>query len=48
MTEEEINHELNKLEINKSPGNDSLTKNSMKPFGIMIKLLSFCHLKWFL
>ena len=26
ITKEEVKHELNKMEINKSPGNDSLTK----------------------
>ena len=26
ITEEEVKHQLNKMEINKSPGNDSLTK----------------------
>ena len=26
ITEEEVKHELNKMEINKSPGNDGLTK----------------------
>ena len=46
ITEEEVKHELNKMEINKSPENDGLTRNSMKLFGVTLKWLFFCHLNW--
>ena len=46
ITEEEVKHELNKMEINKSPGNDGLTKEFYEAFWITVKFLSFCHLKW--
>ena len=41
-TEEEVKHELSKMEINKSPGNDDLTKEL---YGITLKFLFFCNLK---
>ena len=44
ITEEKVKHELNKLEINKSPGNDGLTKEFYEAFWDHIKvplLLSF-------
>ena len=43
-TEEEVKHELSKMEINKSPGNDDLTKEL---YGITLKFLFFCNLKSF-
>ena len=42
VTKEEVKHELSKMEINKSPGNDDLTKEL---YGITLKFLSFCNLK---
>ena len=44
ITEEEVKHELNKMEINKSPGNDGLTKEFYETFWDYVKvplLLSF-------
>ena len=44
ITEEEVKHELNKMEINKSPGNEGLTKEFYKAFWDHVKvplLLSF-------
>ena len=41
-TEEEVKHELSKMEINKSPGNDDLTKEL---YGITLKFLFFYNLK---
>ena len=44
ITEEEVKHELNKMEINKSPGNDGLTKEFYETFWDSVKaplLLSF-------
>ena len=44
ITEEEVKHELNKMEINKSPGNDGLTKEFYEAFWDHVKvplLLSF-------
>ena len=44
ITEEEVKHELNKMEINKSPGNDGLTKEFYETFWGYVKvplLLSF-------
>ena len=32
ITEEEVKHELNKMEINKSPGKDGFTKELCKTF----------------
>ena len=32
ITEEEVKHELNEMEINKSPGNDGLTKELYETF----------------
>ena len=46
ITEEEVKHELNKMEINKSPGNDDLTKEFYEAFWDHSKFLSFFHLKW--
>ena len=43
-TEEKVKHELSKMEINKSPGNDDLTKEL---YGITLKFLFFCNLKSF-
>ena len=43
-TEEEVKHELNKMEINKFPGNDGLTKEFYEAFWDHVKvplLLSF-------
>ena len=45
ITEEEVKHELNKMKINKSPGNDGLTKEFYEVFAITLKFFSFCHLK---
>ena len=42
ITEEEVKHEFSKMEINKSPGNNDLTKEL---YGITLKFLSFCNLK---
>ena len=44
MTEEKVKHELNKMEINKSPGNNRLTKEFYE-WG-HLKFLCFSHLKW--
>ena len=44
MTEEKVKHELNKREINKSPGNNRLTKEFYE-WG-HLKFLCFSHLKW--
>ena len=44
MTEEKVKHELNKMEISKSPGNNRLTKEFYE-WG-HLKLLCFSHLKW--
>ena len=44
ITEEEVKHELNKMEINKSPGNDGLTNEFYEAFWDHVKvplLLSF-------
>ena len=44
ITEEEVKHELKKMEINKSPGNDGLTKEFYETFWDYVKvplLLSF-------
>ena len=41
-TEEKVKHELSKMEINKSPGNDDLTKEL---YGITLKFLFFYNLK---
>ena len=44
IPEEEIKHELNKMETNKSPGNDGLTKEFYEAFRDHVKvplLLSF-------
>ena len=43
-TEEKVKHQLSKMEINKSPGNDDLTKEL---YGIALKFLFFCNLKSF-
>ena len=43
-TEEKVKHQLSKMEINKSPGNDDLTKEL---YGITLKFLFFCNLKSF-
>ena len=32
ITEEEVKHEFNKMETNKSPGNNGLTKEFYEPF----------------
>ena len=37
-TKEEVKHELNKIEINKSPGNDGLTKYFYEAFGDHVKV----------
>ena len=42
VTKEEVKHELSKMEINKSPGNDDLTKEL---YGITLKFLFFYNLK---
>ena len=44
ITEEEVKHEMNKMKINKSPGNGSLTKEFYEAFWDHVKvplLLSF-------
>ena len=46
VTEEEVKLELNAMEMNKSPGNDGVTKEFMKFFGITLKFISFSRLKW--
>ena len=38
INEEEVKHELNKMEINKSPGNDSLTKELYEAFWDHVKI----------
>ena len=38
ITEEEVKHELNKMEINKSPGNDGLTKEFYETFWDYVKV----------
>ena len=45
MVVEEVKHELNKIEIDKSTGNDGLTKEFCDAFRITLKYFS-CHLKW--
>ena len=38
ITEEEVKHELNKMEINKSPGNDGLTNEFYEAFWDHVKV----------
>ena len=49
ITEEKEKHELNKMENNKSHGNDSLkkTKKTQLYEAFWGQCLSFYHLKWF-
>ena len=46
IIEEEVKRELNKMEISKSLETTFSQKNSMKLFGITLKFLFFCYLKW--
>ena len=41
LTEDQVNHELNKMKIKNFPGNDVLAKELYEPFWDHVKLLSF-------
>ena len=45
ITEEEVKHELNKMEINKSPGNDGLTNEFYEAFWDHVKVPLFLSFK---
>ena len=45
LTEEDVKHELNKMEISKTPGNDGLTKEFYEAFWDHVKVLLLLSFK---